>query len=237
MFKNILNQLVQTSQGAAFTPQGSTTSSQLKGMMNNPAVSGALAGVGGGLLSGMLFNNTKARSIGGSAASHIGAAALGGIALTAFNKWQANKSHSSDFRQQNYMQQPPQSPQPKWGALDFDSMPETKQEEHSRAMLSAVIAAAKADGVFDQRERQLIREQTEKLNDPAAMAWVQQEINKPLDVGSIAGLATSPEMAAEIYLASLIVIDEQNELEKNYLNALAKALNLDPQLRYELERQ
>jgi len=69
------------------------------------------------------------------------------------------------------------------------------------------------------------------------LGWVQQEINKPLDVSKIAALATSPELASEIYLASLIVIDEQNEREKAYLNSLAEKLGLEPQLRREIEQQ
>lgn len=66
---------------------------------------------------------------------------------------------------------------------------------------------------------------------------MQQEIRKPLDAARIAALATSPELASEIYLASLMVIDEQNEREKIYLNSLAEKLGLDPQLRLEIEQQ
>ena len=44
-------------------------------------------------------------------------------------------------------------------------------------------------------------------------------------------------MAAEMYLASLLVVDEQNFMERAYLQELATQLRLDPQLRTELERQ
>ncbi|MCL2727555.1 MAG: tellurite resistance TerB family protein [Bacteroidales bacterium] len=211
--KQLLNQLVQTKQSA-----------NLGGLLSNPAVTGALGGVGGGLLTGMLLNSRNSGKIAGG----IGAAALGGVALNVYKNWQANKN----------VPQKQQQPQPsKNNALDFDSMPAAKQDEHSKAMLAAIIATAKADGQFDERERKLIREETDKLNDPQASAWVQQEVNKPLDVKYVAGLATSEEMASEIYYASLMAADRQNQLDVRYLESLAKELKLDPQLKLEIEQQ
>ncbi|MDR2861532.1 MAG: tellurite resistance TerB family protein [Syntrophobacterales bacterium] len=232
--RQLLDQLVQTAQGMATPPANTTSPRQnagIGGMLNNPAVTGALSGVGGGLLAGLLFGNKNVRKVGGNLATVGGAAALGVIATKAYRNWQANKQQSNSVPAQNAQQQSPQS------ALDFDNLPAANQEEHSRAMLTAMIAAAKADGHFDERERQIIREQTEKIGDAETTAWVQEEIYKPLDVNQIAALATSPELAAEIYLASLIVSDEQNEREKIYLNSLAEKLKLEPQLRTEIEQQ
>ena len=228
--KRMLDQLVQTVQGAATSINTKSSQSQ-GGMFSNPALTGALSGAGGGLLAGMLLGNQKTRKITGKVASLGGAAALGGLALNAYRNWQTNKSTATGVTQQNI----PQQPQPV--TLEFDNLTEAKQEDHSRAMLTAIIAAAKADGHFDERERQIIQEQTASMDDPEAKTWIQQEINKPLDVNQIAALATSPELAAEIYLASLIVIAEQNESEKIYLNSLAEKLGLEPQLRMEIEQQ
>ena len=60
-----------------------------------------------------------------------------------------------------------------------------------------------------------------------AAALLRAELDAPLDVRRIAGLARSPEEAAEIYAASLLVVDEQSLEEKGYLAMLAAALNLD----------
>jgi len=214
--RQMLDQLVQTAQGMGASQQ----ISGIGGILSNPMVAGA----GGGLLAGLLLSNKKVRKV----AAIGGAAALGAVAISAYRNWQANKNQTSGA---NVQQQPQQV------VLEFDSFPAAKQEDHSRAMLTAIIAAAKADGHFDERERQIIREQTQKIGDPETTAWVQREIHKPLDVNHVASLATSPELAAEIYLASLIVIDEQNEREKMYLNSLAEKLGLEPQLRREIERQ
>ena len=201
MLKNILNQVVQ----GASTPTGT----------------GAIAGAGVGLLSGLLLGNKKMGGIGAVG----GTAALGALAFAAINKWQAGKGA------------PAGSPQTQSAALNFDAMPPQNQEEYNRALLAAIVAAAKADGVFDPGERKYIQEQTEKLNDPQMTAWVQQEISKPLDVGAIAALATSPEMAAELYLASFVIIEQPNNPERKYLDALATKMNIDRQLQRELEGQ
>ena len=222
--KQFLDQLVQ---GMEVKASSSQTSAGLGGVLSNPTIAGALSGVGGGLLAGLLFNNKNVSKIGGNVATVGGTAALAVIATKAYQNWQAKKNAAT----QNTQQQPQQS------VLDFDSLPKENQEEQSRAILTAVIAAAKADGYFDERERQIIREHAEKIGDADTMAWVQQQINKPLDVNEIAALATSPELAAEIYLASLIVIDVKNESEKLYLNSLAEKLKLEPQLRLEIEQQ
>ncbi len=44
-------------------------------------------------------------------------------------------------------------------------------------------------------------------------------------------------MGAEMYLASLLVIDDQNYMEKAYLGELARQLKLDPALVQELDNQ
>ena len=44
-------------------------------------------------------------------------------------------------------------------------------------------------------------------------------------------------MAAEMYLASLLVADEQSFMERAYLDELARQLKLEPSLRAELEAQ
>jgi len=120
--------------------------------------------------------------------------------------------------------------------LEFGNLSAAIQEDHSRVMLTAFIAAAKADGQIDEREQQMIQS-LDKEGDAETKAWIQQELSKPLDAAQVAALATSPELAAEIYLASLIVIDDQNEQEKKYLDSLAEKMKLAPQLRKEIEQQ
>ncbi len=228
--KQLLDQLIQNTGGI----QNAIQAKGKGGLLDNPAVTGALSGVGGGLLAGLLLNNKKVRKIGGKVAAYGGAAALGAIAITAFRNWQANKGQAPSATQT-----PPMiaNEQQAAAALEFDHLPKQQLDQHSRAMLAAMIAAAKSDNEFDERERQMIREQVSKIGDQEAVEWVQAEIRKPLDIQQLASMASTPEMAAELYLVSLVMVDEQNEHEKVYLNTLGEALKLEPPLRQEIAQQ
>ncbi|KPY01408.1 putative membrane protein [Pseudomonas savastanoi pv. nerii] len=117
-------------------------------------------------------------------------------------------------------------------------MPEAEAEQHSQAILRALVAAAKADGHVDERERELIEGEFSKLNsDQALQQWLQAELNKPLDPAEVARAATTPEMAAEMYIASVMLVDEEHFMERAYLDELARQLKLEPGLKSELEAQ
>ena len=94
-----------------------------------------------------------------------------------------------------------------------------------------MVAAAKADGHVTPTERRRIGGQLGALGlGPEAQSLIEAELDAPLDVGAIAGLATSQEEAAEIYAASLLVVDPDAPAEKGYLAMLAARLQLPPGL-------
>ena len=68
-------------------------------------------------------------------------------------------------------------------------------------------------------------------------SWLHAELNKPLDPADVARAASTPEMAAEMYIASVMLVDEENFMEKTYLDELARQLKLEPGLKVELEKQ
>ena len=78
---------------------------------------------------------------------------------------------------------------------------------------------------------------TQNVSDRTLRAWLTAELDKPLDPAEVARAATSPEMASEMYLASLLAADEQNFMERAYLDELARQLNLDADLKSKLEQQ
>lgn len=184
-----------------------------------------LKGAGGGALAagalGMLLGNKSARKMGGKALTYGGLAALGVVAYKAYNNWQA--------QQANAPQGEPQT---------LDRLPAPQAEIHSQAILKALVGAAKADGHVDARERQLIEGELIKLTSDAELQhWLQAELNKPLDPAEIARAASTPEMAAEMYIASVLMVDEEHFMERAYLEELARQLKLDPALKAELEAQ
>lgn len=112
-------------------------------------------------------------------------------------------------------------------------------ETRSRALLQAMIAAAKADGHLDARERELLDAELMRLAaDHALRDWMRQELDRPLDPVAVARAAGGdPALAAQMYLASLLVADEQNFMERAWLDELARQLGLAPALQRSLEAQ
>lgn len=155
-------------------------------------------------------------------ATYGGLAAFGTVTYRAYRDYQQRQSDAAS------------SPEPQ----TVDRLPASQVEMHSRGILVALIAAAKSDGHIDERERALIRDEIGKLSrDSELQAWVDTELSRPLDAGHVAASASTPEMASEMYLASLLIVDERNERERGYLDQLAAQLKLDPMLKNSLEKQ
>jgi uncharacterized membrane protein YebE (DUF533 family) len=190
---------------------------------------GTGAAAGGAL--GLLLGSKRGRKFGGKALKVGSVAALGLLAYKAYNDWQA--------KQQGGVQ-PGAAPVPVPAALPrtVDRLPAPEVEQHSLAMLGAMVAAAKADGHLDERERGLLEAELARLDaDPSTRRWLEDEVRRPLDPAEVARAAATPELAAEIYLASLLVADETSFMERAYLDELARQLRLPEGLKAELERQ
>ena len=218
--KGLLNQVL--SSGSSLAGQGKE---KLEKGLNMPESGkerdAMLSGLGKGALAGsaisLLLGSKTGRKLGGTVAGVGGAAALGALALKTYKDWQQNKESSptQELRQLTH-----------------------ESDQDNLIILQAMIAAAKADGHVDDSEKSRIQEviqslgATQEVND-----FVQQELEKPLDPAEVARPVSSPEQAAEVYLASLLVADDQNFMEKAYLKELANQLRLEPGLVSRLEAQ
>jgi uncharacterized membrane protein YebE (DUF533 family) len=117
-------------------------------------------------------------------------------------------------------------------------LPAPEVEQHSRAMLKSMIAAAKADGHLDKRECGLVEAELTRIKaDASTRRWFEDELRRPLDPAEVVHAAGSPEMAAEMYLAGLLVADDTSYMERACLEELARQLRLPEGLKVELERK
>lgn len=231
----LLDQLLKSGQDLLQKKQGSNPMGGAGGGLGDLLSGGGKGGLGnllsgasGGALAagtmGLLLGNRKARKFGGKVITYGGLTALGVLAYKAYSNWQA--------------QQDGASPQAMRTPMTIDRLPPAQAEEHSQAILRALIAAAKADGHVDDQERQMIDAELAKLTtDLDLQRWFDAELNKPLDPVEVAAAATSPEMASEMYLASVLMVDEEHFMERAYLDELARQLKLDEALKAELESQ
>ena len=206
----------------------------------NPALAGGLAS--------LILGSKKGRSFGGSAAKLGGLAMIGSLAYRAFQSWQASQGGPASGRGSAVGGDSPASGGSflggaggsPWGQArpaGFAAPPdgsafaptgEEAQQALSRALLRAMIAAAKADGDVDTAEQEAIFEAMDRYEmGPADKAFVMDELRAPLDVDAVARSARNPEEAAEIYAASLLAIDVDNPAERGYLALLAARLKLE----------
>lgn len=232
---DLLEQLLRAGQGS-MSQRGAGGASAQGGLGDLGGLLGGLLGGGGGaasvgggglggLLGGLLGGGSP---MGGAAPSRSGGgthyaalASLGMMAFQAYQAWQRSQVAA---------------PQQALRTVDLLAGPEV--EEHSHAILRALIAAAKADGRIDDAEKQMISTEIGRhTGDPQLQQWLDAEVAKPLDASEVAQSATDPGMAAEMYLASVMLVDDQQDAERNYLDELAAALNIDPDLQVHLEQQ
>ena len=224
--QNLLQQILQSGKGVA-----QDTSSALS---NSPLGQGTMGGFGGGALMGgalgLLLGNKKFRKMGGSLAGYGGAAALGALALKTYQDWQSRQANSKPGAKASSA---PAAAAP----LRLTDVSTPMMEQHSRAMLAAMIGAAKADGHIGPDERQLIESEVQRLTtEESDRRWVHEQLERPADPAAVAALAQTPEMAAEVYLASLLVTEQDSYMERAYLDELARQLELDPSLKEQLEQ-
>lgn len=111
----------------------------------------------------------------------------------------------------------------------------TPAQEKSCLLIEAMMNAAKSDGALDAAERQRIDGSLDKLGLGAAeRAYVAKLMERPLDLESMLAKVDGPTTAAEVYAASLAVIDEDTPEEKAYLAMLAARLGLEESLTHEI---
>jgi uncharacterized membrane protein YebE (DUF533 family) len=203
---------------------------------------GTGAAMAGGLAS-LILGSKKGRKLGGSAIKLGGLALVGSLAYQAYRDWQAGQgaqaapaggaaapggsflgaAGTSPFAAGT----PPEPPR----GTPFAPANEADEQALSRNLLRAMIAAAKADGHIDAAEQAAIFGEMDKLAlDQEDKAFVMDELRAPLDVDAVARAARSPEEAAALYAASLLVIDVDHAAERGYLAMLAARLRLDDAL-------
>jgi uncharacterized membrane protein YebE (DUF533 family) len=103
---------------------------------------------------------------------------------------------------------------------------------NSELVLKAMINAAKADGQVEQSEIQRILGRVQESGaDAQALEFLAAELKKPMETAVLVSAARGKlELAAELYSASLLAIEVDTPEEKQYLQELASALGLEPEV-------
>lgn len=99
-------------------------------------------------------------------------------------------------------------------------------KETAALMLRAMIQAAKCDGGIDEAERAKILDTVGDDADAEDIAFVQEQLAAPVDVDALAADTPAP-LRTQVYSASLMAIRLDTQPEAEYLDALARAMDLD----------
>ena len=101
-----------------------------------------------------------------------------------------------------------------------------------------MISAAKADGQIDSDEQRRIFERLGDADlDAEARAFLFDELGKPLDLEALVQGVDRPEVAAEVYAASLLAIEVDSPAERGYLQMLSGRLGLEDGLARQIEAE
>jgi uncharacterized membrane protein YebE (DUF533 family) len=227
---SVLNQVMKQAQGGQSGSGGmdinrmmDSLGSQLKGGQGSGSGIDVKSLLGGGAL-GMMLGSKRGRKMGGKALKYGALAGVGVLAWKAYQNYQSNQGTSQPA--------PGQQGQP------LEQLQGQAQEKRGLEILQAMIMAARADGHIDANERALLTQEIEKLGpDDELHAWIQQQFDAPLNADALARNADSPQASREIYIVSAVMIDEQNPMERAWLDQLASALKLDAGMARELEQQ
>lgn len=205
-----------------------------KRLLDQLVGSGVAGGLAGGLAGGALANvlmGKKGRKMAGSALKLGGLALVGGLAYKA---WQNHQRGPADRAATQATAGPVTLPPAGSGFLPAE---EDRAGTSALSMLLArsMIAAAKADGQIDTQESQTILNQINGLDlPPEDKAFLFEEYGRPLDIARLARDVDSPQHAAEVYAAAVLMVEPPSPPERIFLDTLANALGLEAGLAHEI---
>lgn len=103
-------------------------------------------------------------------------------------------------------------------------------EMRSEVLIMAMVAAAKADGDISDAEKLLIESEYSGASNAVLSA-----LKTSPKAADVAKMAKTPQAAAEIYAVSCRIANGLNPKERDYLDSLAMAMNLEPDVAARIE--
>ena len=196
----------------------------LIGRKSNSRRGGGLKSMAGGLIS----QNKAAIGMG-----------LLGLAVAAYEHFTQNQNPQPSGNRPSSGGSTPVAPMPQassgqsahpalgWTPPPLPVNPGSKNED-ALLLIRSMIAAANADHLVDGAERQAILGKVVASGlGVEEHSFMERELSNPLDLRALANQVKSREMAEQVYAASVLALEVDSDAERNYLQQLAAALNLD----------
>lgn len=215
---DMLSKFTKMAQDAFADPAATAQSVGDKARQGDPMAVGGIGALAGAVLGGLRGSPVKG-AIGGSALAILG--------NLAFSVLQGKMAEAAETQGRVVTEDdvPITMRGPK------NSADEAILASRANIILQAMINAAKADGQIDGAEMQKILGKLDQNGaDAATKDLVLSELKKPLALDHIVNQVQSPDLAVEVYAASLLAIEVDTPAEVAYLKKLAQAMRLDPQI-------
>ncbi len=179
------------------------------------------AGAAAGGLGAVVLGTQTGRAIAAKALKLGGLALIGGLAYKALQNYQQGRPLINS-PQQLGLSEPPHG-------SGFETAAVTN--EAATVYIRGMIAAAAADGRIDANEQQKILGGLKQAGlDSQAEAFLANELNNPASIQDLIAGVQSEEEAVQLFTATRIAIDLDNQEEHDFLVALAQGLRLDGNL-------
>ena len=205
------------------------------------------------LLGGLLMGGSRRRSGLGSLLSSGAALGLAGVAMEAVEHFlDKSKTSASGFPpsapppiQTSAPSQPPKAPgastpppppgataaappPPPSASVRSENVDATEAGQEAVLLIRAMIAAANADGIIDEKERNRILKKLETVDlTGEEQSFIVKELLSPAGLEDIVSQVKSPEMAKMVYTVSLLAIEVDTDAERSYMKTLAQQLSLN----------
>ena len=178
-----------------------------------------LAAGGIGALLGALMGGSQSTT-----ANTLGGGMMGLLGMMAYKALKNSMGGSSAQAQQVPQTYTPPTPQ--------------QQSSDAEIIITAMIDAAKADGQVDADEFQRITSTLQKNGlGQEGMNYVIQKLQGPMETAKIvAAVKGRPELAAQVYSASVMAINVDTDAERRYLTKLGKAMGLSSDVMQNIEQ-
>lgn len=231
-FMDILGSMVQSASPAAssrMSNAGSGIQDLLGSLMGagqsvKQRVGGDNLAAGGiGALLGALMGGSRSTT-----ANTLGGGMMGLLGMMAYKALKNSMGGSAGVTSQPQAQVPQEYVQPS----------PQQQASDAEIIITAMIDAAKADGQVDAEEFQRITSSLQKNGlGQDGLNYVIQKLQGPMETAKIvAAVKGRPELAAQVYSASLMAINVDTDAERKYLTKLGKAMGLNDSVMQNIEQ-
>ncbi len=179
---------------------------------NNPLKAGALAAA--------ILGTKTGRKLAGNVATIGGVAAIAGLGYLAYKNYKSGQAPEAAPKPEPALLAPPTD-------SAFHPQSPALSNDFALKLIQAMIAAAKADGHIDEKERANIMDKVQVSGiDDEAERFLEKELADPLDIDALVAAARTEEQKVELYTASRLAIEADTRAERGYLDLLAGRLGL-----------